>query len=161
MVKKNLIALPFIMGVGFMVLVAVVAAAVAVAFPCNGTVPLDEQIERVVCSVDFYKGGWPLCAATRARDCPDIGIDYVSNREPSATTKRYWSAGVTSKSAEFWVTFADVGGSVLCFTAYHCSWEEVSGIWLCRQLDQVRDEDGNPHEYHKDYYISVGCDIVT
>ena len=150
--KKDFFSLPFMLGISVIGLVVVIAAVVAVAVPCDGTVPANKKMQSSAC-LQLY----PVAC---------VGLPPCPSREPKLAIvgnppERYWGKDYLGLSEGFWVR-ADVGGSVECGGEYYClAFQNIQGQWFCGIWDIVKDILGNPIVVRRNFYISIGCDPVV
>ena len=157
--KKDFFPMSFVLGIGVTVLVVVIAAAIVVAVPCDGTVPSNKMSVNAAC----FNSDWPKCDArsTHPDDCPDEVPQEII--VPGGRPEEYYFGMKSIGMSEgFWVR-ADSGGTIRCAAVMTCgwSWSSALGRYTCQLGDVVEDENGEPIVIPRDYYISIGCDPVA
>jgi hypothetical protein len=153
MMKKDLMSVPFVLGVCVVVLEVVTAAAVAVAVHCDGSVPANRMSENQAC----WNPNLFWCSGTNP-DCD--GKIVAEPRMGNFPLDRYWGLDNIGMSEGFWVR-ADVGGSVPCAKQVYCILYRSGGQYICGFGPDVLDDNGNIIVIYRDYYISIGCDPVA
>jgi len=142
MTRKELLSIPFVLGVGIMVLAVLTAIVFAKPF-CNGHKPAEERSEYDGCWISGYAG----CNSVLPDDCNN---STKPSRTNTSGNTRYFSTAAGTVAHDR----AIIGGTVLC--GYHrvCY---LIGPSFCTSGDYARDSNGNLIEYRKSYWISEEC----